>query len=186
MMKRLMTVGLILLMVFSLSGCGGKESAENVVSVTLDALKALDFEKASEYMDDSGVIEDTDDEQEAMIKPIFENLSYKIISSEEKDDKATVTVEITNVDIGKIFAEYMQEALGLVFSGLEESELEVKMVEIWNDLIRAEDAVMATNKVDVNLEKIDDKWKIKSDEEFMNAILGGFVNVVESMGTLGE
>ncbi|MDF2656994.1 MAG: hypothetical protein K0R19_3468, partial [Bacillota bacterium] len=107
-MKKMLSYLLILILVLALVGCGG-ESAEQAVKNTFDAIKSNDRETASKYIDydellnvgESGEasLGEMDEESQEMAELILKHFDYKIISSKEEGDTATVTAEITNVNM---------------------------------------------------------------------------------------
>lgn len=185
--KKILAVLLIVMVLLSMVACGGGETPEKAVSNMLDAVKGLDSETAEKYIDYDTLMGPTEEvteesaEDQVLKKLFFAKLSYEIVSSEETDEGATVTVKITNIDMADVFKNMLQKALPLAFSGLSDEEMEQQISEIFTELISDPDAKMATNTVDVKLEKKDDQWKIELTDELTDAIFGGLLSGMKDM-----
>lgn len=141
-----------------------------------------DDENGGEGDDTASGTEDEDMEIE-MLRLVFQNLSYKIISSDEKGDEATVEAEITNTDMGSVMQELIQRLIVLAFSGIDESEIDAKMMEIMNQEVNKDEIETVTNTVTMNLKKTDGKWKISTDDALADALTGGMMTFAERMGS---
>lgn len=183
-MKKILVSLLSIILVFGLIGCTSEESAEQAVKNTLDAVKSSNIKKASKYINFKELInvgEMNNDESNKMTKLILKNLDYKIISSTENVETATVTTEITNVDMSNILADYMQQAFALAFSGLDEKQLSKKSMEIFAELLNNKDNKTVTTIVDIQLVKKEEGWKVDLSKDLINAIMGGMISATESM-----
>ena len=105
-MKRLAALFLAILMLVSFCGCSSPtKQAEASVNGMFSAFKALDFEKAGNYinLDDMKISKLEADETtnyEMFMKSLFDRLDYTIVSSEEVDSETVnVVVKITAVDM---------------------------------------------------------------------------------------
>ena len=183
--KKIAALLLILTIAFSLAGCGEIQKAETTINQTFKALKELDFETASNYINVDEMMESdnsTDIDSDVFAQNLFGKLEYKIISSEKIDNNTvTVKTEITAVDMKPVLTEYFQKALQYAFANAfadpqpSEEETNKKMEEIFIECISKEDLVMVKTEVDIKVIKTDKKWKIESSDELSNAMLGGVV-----------
>ena len=198
------TLFLVLTMVLSLTGCGESKKAENTVSGMFSALKEANVEKVSEYMSLDGFKSSDEGEDsitantELIIQNMFKQLDYKIISSEKKDDSTVVvSAEITNTDMkpvmGEFFASALQYAFANAFADPQPSEEETnkKMEELLIASVTKPDLATVTNTTDITVIKTEDKsWKIKPDDAFLNALLGGMYEaakeIQDSFENIGE
>ncbi|WP_155928587.1 DUF5105 domain-containing protein [Bacillus sp. UNC41MFS5] len=105
----------------------------------------------------------------------------------EVEKKATVESTIKTVDtkiiLGTIIQEVMQEALAQAFSG-EETDDEAIEKEMTNKLVTGVNepsAKKVTNKVKINLVKVDGDWKVDVDQELLNALTGGLSSVGDDL-----
>ena len=189
-MKKMLSYLLILILVLALVGCGG-ESAEQAVKNTFDAIKSNDRETASKYIDydellnvgESGEasLGEMDEESQEMAELILKHFDYKIISSKEEGETATVTAEITNVNMQTIMASFISEAFSLAFSGLNEEQMAEEMSNKFTELINREDNETVTKTVDIALTKDGNSWKVDMSEEAGDAIFGGMITLAQEM-----
>lgn len=183
-------------MVTMLTGCGEIKKAETTINNTFTALKSLDFETASDYINVDEIMKSEDEENDTMslddnvfMENLFGKLEHEIISS-EKIDKNTVMVKtkITAVDMKPVLGEFFGKALQYAFANAfanpqpSEEETNKKMEEMFIECVSKEDLAMVTNEVDIKVIKVDKKWKIESAEELSNALLGGLAKAAEELG----
>ena len=182
-------------MVTMLAGCGEIKKAETTINNTFTALKTLDFETASEYINVDEIMKSEDEENDVVslddnifMENLFGKLEYEIVSS-EKIDKNTVVVKtkIIAVDMKPVLSEFfgqaLQYAFECAFSSTQPSEEEMnkKMEEMVIECVSKEDLSMVTSEVDIKVIKADKKWKIESSEELSNALLGGLAQAAEEI-----
>lgn len=200
-LKRVAAVMISAAMVMGLSGCNEVEKAENTLNSTMSALQTGDFLTASDYIKNTEVLTsnetfNTYKDNAEFTKAIFTKLSYKI-NSAEKIDSSTVkmNVEITNVNMKNVLSSAISDLFTLAFSNafapaeeqMSDEDMQNKMIELIAEGINAEGAEPLTNTVDVNAVKTDDGWKIDADNTVIDAVTGGLLSAVESMGSaLGE
>ncbi|WP_026575682.1 hypothetical protein [Bacillus sp. UNC438CL73TsuS30] len=90
----------------------------------------------------------------------------------------------TKIVLGKVIQEAMKEALSQAFSGQAPDE-KAQEKEMANKLVKGvsdPSAKKVTNKVKINLVKVDGDWKVEADKELLNALTGGLSSVGEEMG----
>lgn len=178
-------------------------SPEGTVKAYLEAVKNYDKEKIGTFgsasksfskdLSDFTTTSDSkknknkknsDDSGDEIIKMVVENLSYEIVSSEEKDDTATVKVKITNKDYGAQMETYISKIIVYAFSHWDESEKKIEKyyVDQFKNAIKTgyESDATITKEVDVKLKKKDDKWEILENDKLDNAILGNMMEVINS------
>ena len=193
--KKLICLLLVFACIFSLTGCGEIKKAETSVNGLLTAFKNADIESAQKYinLDDLKEADGEEDsitsDTEFLIQNMFKQLDYKIISSEKKDDSTVVvTTEITNTDMKPVMGEFFASALQYAFSNAfadpqpTEEETNKKMEELLIASLTKEDLATVTNTVDITVVKAEDKsWKIKSDDAFLDALLGGLYKATKEL-----
>lgn len=192
-MKKIITIILSITLLFSLSACRSKnETAEEAMNSALTAVKNLDVITANKYFDFKDIIDrdlpvdldvdikDLNKEHLEIAKLLVKNFDFEVLESKEEKDKATVKVDLTNVDMLDLLSQYIQYSIGLAFTEKDQEvideKLQVKMLEI----LDAEDIKLASQEVNISLNKIDGKWKINLDKSAVNAILGGLINIANS------
>lgn len=197
--KKLTGFILSILMLVSLSACGG-QSPDKAVSEYLDALKTYDAETLKNYEDvldsvdknlssflDEKDKDKVDKESQEIAKKILSNLSYEIVSTKDNRDTATVKVKITNKDFGSGMKTFFTDMFAYALSHLDASEdemnkyVEKKLNTMIDDAVKSSTTV--TNEVTVTLNKKDDKWVIKQNDKLSNAILG---NLLDSLNDLSD
>ena len=200
-MKRIKSITaaiLALVLLLSLTGCGEIKKAETAVNGMFTAFKNTDIEAAAKYVDvdEINASEDSSDSisTELVMKTIFNKLDYKIISSEKVDDTTVkVKTEITVTDmkpvLGEFFTNAMQYAFSTAFSNPQPTEEETnkKMEEMFIESASKEDLATVTNEVDITVVKTENnEWKVKSDDTFADALLGGLITAGEELSKAFE
>ncbi|MGN0179538.1 MAG: lipoprotein [Monoglobaceae bacterium] len=196
--KSIIATILALVLLFSLTGCGEIKKAETAVNGMFTAFKNTDIEAAAKYVDvdEINASEDSSDSisTELVMKTIFNKLDYKIISSEKVDDTTVkVKTEITVTDmkpvLGEFFTNAMQYAFSTAFSNPQPTEEETnkKMEEMFIESASKEDLATVTNEVDITVVKTENnEWKVKSDDTFADALLGGLITAGEELSKAFE
>lgn len=196
--KSIIATILALVLLFSLTGCGEIKKAETAVNGMFTAFKNTDIEAAAKYVDvdEINASEDSSDSisTETVMKTIFNKLDYKIISSEKVDDTTVkVKTEITVTDmkpvLGEFFTNAMQYAFSTAFSNPQPTEEETnkKMEEMFIESASKEDLATVTNEVDITVVKTENnEWKVKSDDTFADALLGGLITAGEKLSKAFE
>jgi len=176
-MKKLGSIMLVFVLMFSLVGCGAssmKETPEQAVKSALDAVKGGDSEKSSTYLDYNKLIKKSN--QNAKGGLILRKLEYKVISSSTSGNTATVETKITNIDMNKIMSEYIGQVLNMAFAknkDTTDTTSKDKMGTMLEDLINRTDNKTVTKTVKIKLTKDKNDWKINLDDELKSALLGG-------------
>lgn len=203
-MKKIISMFVVFSMVLSLAACGGSgESAEEAVKNAFAAAQAMDRATVQKYFGDEfleetmgdAVDDATDPEdvvQEELTGKFLKNLSCTVVESVEDGDAATVTAEITNLDLGLIMQEFMGAMIAEVLSGTAETEglttdeTEAKYMAELNTLLEQDTNATVTNTVELTLNKVEGQWKIGLTDELMNSIFGGMMTFAESMNSFGQ
>jgi uncharacterized lipoprotein YehR (DUF1307 family) len=196
--KSIIDTILALVLLLSLTGCGEIKKAETAVNGMFTAFKNTDIEAAAKYVDvdEINASEDSSDSisTELVMKTIFNKLDYKIISSEKVDDttvkvKTDITVTDMKPVLGEFFTNAMQYAFSTAFSNPQPTEEETnkKMEEMFIESASKEDLATVTNEVDITVVKTENnEWKVKSDDTFADALLGGLITAGEELSKAFE
>ncbi|MCI5892742.1 MAG: hypothetical protein MRZ66_05005 [Clostridiales bacterium] len=196
--KSIIATVLALVLLLSLTGCGEIKKAETAVNGMFTAFKNTDIEAAAKYVDvdEINASEDSSDSisTELVMKTIFNKLDYKIISSEKVDDttvkvKTDITVTDMKPVLGEFFTNAMQYAFSTAFSNPQPTEEETnkKMEEMFIESASKEDLATVTNEVDITVVKTENnEWKVKSDDTFADALLGGLITAGEELSKAFE
>ncbi len=189
---RIISALLAIFMLFSLTGCvSNAKKAEKEVSKLMGSVRSFDLNTINSYFNEK-VDEDIDlDDPTAqlILKTIFSNINYNIISSEEVDeDTVNVKTEITAIDMKPILATFLKDALAYAFtnafsSTTSEEDTEKKMAELFTEAIENSEKVEKTVTVDIEVNKdAEGNWKVEAGEAFVDALLGGLVSALEDLG----
>lgn len=190
-MRKIEILLLVLLISLNVACSSSKlETAEQATTNVLAAIKTLDQDTINKYMNYNDLVEQSEaDNNGFQTKKIFENLEYKIVSSDEKENEAIIEVELTNIDMEKVMGDVMKNAIAEVFSQaftseskqLSEEENQQKMNRFLEEAIANNKDSKVTNTVDIKLNKVDGQWKINADELFLNAVTGNMLSVANQI-----
>ncbi len=171
-------IGIIIVAIVLVALVAGKflmpESPSKALDNTLNELKVGTY--AQNIL--SGLADGEDEVNAEMQKLFFEKLEWKILGVQEEGDKATVEIEIKNKDFKTIIGNYMQKALKAAFSGQNISEEE--MTNYLMEELRNEETQIVTNNQSIVLQKQDGKWDVAEEENFVNAVLPGLYEAMNS------
>ena len=151
----------------------------------LTNLRSGNFEKAQEYLSgDETELTDTSLDEEAQ-KLLFEKLSWNIKKVTQEKDKATIVVEIRNKDLQTVVNNYAKRALNAakeaIGSGNTESISEQDFQQYFLEELKNEEIQTTTNEKTINAVKVDNKWKIVSDDDLVSAILPGLEEAINTL-----
>ena len=163
----ILSLGMILV------GCKSKTPTE-VVNAYFTELKNGDSEQAAEFIESNtsqtDEADETDKVMEEALKLYLSKIDAKVLSEEISGDNATVEVEINGPNISNIMGEVIDESLADAFSGKETDEYYISKIF----LEKVESSKSETRSGKVNLIKEGNEWKVKSDDEIVNLILGEY------------
>ena len=147
----------------------------------LTNLRSGNFEKAQEYLSgDETELTDTSLDEEAQ-KLLFEKLSWNIKKVTQEKDKAT----IVNKDFQTVVNNYAKRALNAakeaIGSGNTESISEQDFQQYFLEELKNEEIQTTTNEKTINAVKVDNKWKIVSDDDLVSAILPGLEEAINTL-----
>ncbi len=189
--KRLFVIVLAFVMLLSLVGCGEVEKAETAVNEMFTSFKNLDFEKAQKYVNvnDMTNTDNANENTTLVMQTVFDKLEYEIISSEKIDDSnVIVKTKIIAIDMKPVMGEFFTKAMEYAFSNAfsnpqpSKEETNKKMEEILIECASKPDLDTVSKEIDIKVSKNDDnEWKIKADETFANAILGGLMDATKDL-----
>lgn len=138
-----------------------------------------------------------EDDQSFML--FFKPLNYNIKKVEADFKNASVEVEVSNKDSGKIFQNYFSKIFQLSFSNAlssnySEQDLENELTAFLQEQIESEEIETVTTTITLKLHKNGPVWEPNDDDEnvnqFVNAVLPNFSSAMEgiqsSMGSLEQ
>lgn len=161
--------------------------AKKTVETVLESLKTGDKEMIDKYLNNAeGSIADQDD----TFILFFKGLNYTTKKVEGDFKTASVEMEISNKDTGKIFQNYFakayQLALSNAFSGnYSEESLTNDLKTYLEEQVNSDEVETITNTITIRLEKSENEWKLVDDDEnvnqFVDAVLPNFTQIVEQL-----
>lgn len=179
--KKLSSLLLAIAMIIAFTGCSSVQKADKVVSNTFDALKTLDFETSSKYLDLEAMQigdEESGLSTQLIASTLFGKLNYEIVSTEEVDkEHVTVKTKITAIELEPFMQAFIESVLKKSFENLKQAELTEEQVkkqyeELFAETAKNPNLAMKTQEVDIKVVKKDGKWIIEPDEAFTMALLG--------------
>ena len=179
-MKRIVTILLSAVMLFSLAACGTKrESAQSVAENAIKAVQKFDDEQMQKYWGTSSVSTDSSEISNLdaeCIKAMFSNLTYEVVSSKESETTAVVNVKFANIDLAKAFSDAFSAAIAKAmqnaFGGADYDESTIMSEEMIN-AIKSGNYDKVTKEASINLVLKDDAWVIDTEckDAVFNAML---------------
>lgn len=189
--KRVLSIIMVMALMLSITGCGEVEKAKKSVDEMFVAFETANMETMNKYISSDelasmDLLSDDAKEQE-FIQLMFSKLSHTIISAEEADENTIVVkTEVTTIDMGLVFQEWMQESMKMAFDGafsgeaFSEEEYNAKVEGKLLEILKKEDIKTVTNTVDIKYVKTDGNWEIQTDDQLLDALLGGLVTFMDS------
>jgi len=175
-MKKILT---ILILILLISGCGDISNTPiKQVEGFFNKYQILDQDVLND-LDDviesrGNFSEENKQKYREIIKKQYKNLTYQIKEEIVNAYVATVITEITVLDFSKILAEaqnHKQDNPEMFFDANGEYDEQLYYSYVISKIEQAEDKVKYT--LEINLSKIDDKWKIDAiDSDTEDKILG--------------
>ena len=184
-------LALLMIMLFipmMLTGCKS-ETPTDVVNTYFSSIKKSDSKEAQKLIEDTisdeilneetGTTSTQDETSETSkkedgqkldesLKMYLSKIDAKVLSEKVNEDKATVKVEIKAPNYSNLLLAVMEESIADTFNGKE-----VKQAEVEKNLEeKIKSSKAETRSGQINLTKKDNEWKIKSDENITNLLLG--------------
>ncbi|KHS56336.1 MULTISPECIES: DUF4878 domain-containing protein [Terrisporobacter] len=184
-------LALLMIMLFipmMLTGCKS-ETPTDVVNTYFSSIKKSDSKEAQKLIEDTisdeilneetGTTSTQDETSETSkkedgqkldesLKMYLSKIDAKVLSEKVNEDKAIVKVEIKAPNYSNLLLAVMEESIADTFNGKE-----VKQADVEKNLEeKIKSSKAETRSGQINLTKKDNEWKIKSDENITNLLLG--------------
>ena len=199
---------LVLSLLLGLAACGARNTAQETTDKGLEDLRDWNVLALPQYWNTDGLsLEDLEsfgqvsqdleslglslEDVAGLAGPMTRHLSWQVISAQEDAaaGTATVTVELTNLDMAPILGQFLQtalgDALGSAFLSQDQQptqeELLQQYLQTLTDLLNQEDLDTKTTTVDVSLTLVDGQWKITLDEALLDALSGGLLSLGDAL-----
>ena len=184
-MKKLL---LGMLMLLCLVSCGS--GPNDTVSKFINNIKAGKPKEAAKYAIDDGFegnleMTYTNKTQELLFKTLLKNLEYKIIGTEKQDNDTTiVTVEVTNLDVQKVFLKVFQKMSQEVFANKDSKPLSAE--ERFKQELEEKDKPKTKNTTKFVVKKTPQGEKVVVTAENIDVLLGKLNTTLLNLGNLGK
>ena len=184
-MKKLL---LGMLMLLCLVSCGS--GPNDTVSKFINNIKAGKPKEAAKYAIDDGFegnleMTYTNKTQELLFKTLLKNLEYKIIGTEKQDNDTTiVTVEVTNLDVHKVFFKVFQKMSQEVFTNKDSKPLSAE--ERFKQELEEKDKPKTKNTTKFVVKKTPQGEKVVVTAENIDVLLGKLNTTLLNLGNLGK
>ena len=174
-------------MLLCIVSCGS--GPDKTVSKFIESVKAEKMKEAAKYAIDDSFEGNLDVKynnkfQELLFKTLLKNLEYKIIKTEKQDNETTiVTVEVTNVDVEKIFLQVFKKMTQETFSGNGSHLMSVD--DRFKEELEAKDKPKTKNLTKFVVKKTANGEKIVLTAENIDILLGKLNTTLSNLNTLG-
>ena len=174
-------------MLLCIVSCGS--GPDKTVSKFIDSVKAEKMKEAAKYTIDDSFEGNLDVKynnkiQELLFKTLLKNLEYKIVKTEKQDNETTiVTVEVTNVDVEKIFLQVFKKMTQETFSGNGSHSMSVD--DRFKEELEAKDKPKTKNLTKFVVKKTANGEKIVLTAENIDVLLGKLNTTLSNLNTLG-
>ncbi|MBP5750944.1 MAG: DUF4878 domain-containing protein [Firmicutes bacterium] len=196
-MKKILALLLVFSLVFGMAACSSGPKPEDTVKKFFDAMKAFDFETMSACCEDGFDAEDMLSEEEEdltglldYLKENAKGLTYKIGSSEVKDDKAKVDVSVEYTDTSQVVGEALGTYITALFTAMfsedaSEEELEKAFTEGLANAIETKETTRLTEDYTLDLVLSGEEWKLTNvPEEMANVMMGNLTHAFDNLEDL--
>jgi len=173
---------LIIIIFFICAGCSLSYSPEEVVTNYLDTIKKGDYEESKKFIyvsqdsDDFFSNNDNDAEKTEMRNEILGKISYKVLSSKISGDTASVDIEITSVDLSRIFSKAISELMPLAFASAfdksKNANTNVMLEQYMKNSINDPNVLMTSTNTKLELKKVNDAWLLVANDDLLNSLTG--------------
>ena len=174
-------------MLLCIVSCGS--GPDKTVSKFIESVKAEKMKEAAKYAIDDSFEGNLDVKynnkiQELLFKTLLKNLEYKIVKTEKQDNETTiVTVEVTNVDVEKIFLQVFKKMTQETFSGNGSHSMSVD--DRFKEELEAKDKPKTKNLTKFVVKKTANGEKIVLTAENIDILLGKLNTTLSNLNTLG-
>ena len=195
-MKKVLSIVLVLVMVFSLAACGGPKPEDTVKSFC-ESMKAFDFEGmnavlADKLSEDEVINEEIEEELPGLIdymKSCSSLMTYTVGKAGVNGDTAVVPVEFKFRDTTEVVKAAMQKMFTMLFkmmfsgegSEMTEEEEAKLLSELFMETAPTE-LPETTASVNFNLQKVDKEWKVtEMTDDMVNVLTCNMVKAMENL-----
>jgi len=173
-MKKIKLLILSAIIMILISGCASKD-VKLVVEKCFNQYQAGNILGAEKFITDIPKGENMmglKQEDLVLYSKAFSKLEYNISDISVSDDKADVSINLKVKNLSEVNGKLIDEIFRLAMVDNKSGwDIEAEMPLLYERFL--DDAGMIEENISINLEKIDNEWKIKSSMDLKNALTGG-------------
>jgi uncharacterized protein YcfL len=181
----LFPVLLLLFALFSLTGCS-KDTPQRAVKRELGLIRKLDentikaFISYEDMMNSNSSTSDVGTETTNAVKLFFQDFDYKIKSTSINDNKASVHVEITNLDTHALAKDVCLALVQKSTGSSSQQEMSLNSYfALLGDLLSENSYPLVTRPADISLLKTEDGWMIQNTDQLEDDLVSGFISYLK-------
>ncbi|RRD28859.1 DUF5105 domain-containing protein [Fusobacterium canifelinum] len=121
------------------------------------------------------------DEGSKKMAEIISKATYTVNKVEEKGDNSELNVTIKAVNLGKYINEYVAaatEKYGVNVSADKQEEFNKFSVDYFSNIVNDKNVEYVETEVNVQMQKMEDGWRITNPNDIVSATLGGAGNLI--------
>lgn len=169
-------------------------SASEVLSIQLNALKALTPQEWHTYLsiEDVFATYNTDHYQlidEAFITQLAASFDYEILRCSENGDTAAAVVRISSIDMTSILSSYKEKLLSYAATSRsirdDDATFSNETSRLLLEAIRANESIASTD-VDLTFYNNGTSWIVYFDDAFTNAVMGDMEKAINTFNSISE
>lgn len=189
-----------------LSGCQNQLSPKDTVTAYFNAVKSMnlatiaslstndtssDFQSMIEHANSSATSSDLQT-QKTLYKAIFQRIDGQMEGDPVVNgNNASVKVKITAPDSKKILQNVISAEITKAFanalnSSASSQDISSEITSQFQSQISQKDVNLATTEINLQLEKQNDKWKIKTTDNLIDAMTGGMLSYAKNLSSLSS
>lgn len=190
-MKRVVSWGIALCLLFAIAGCGKSASpeAEACVRAYFDAFSQADFEVLDQTLNlkEHFYVKEKSEETDQIMQAIGKKISYEILSSASTgEESAEVVVNLTMPTLSTVINQFVDEYIGVLMKNAlngenAQSDEELRPVLLAMLCDRIQESETKTEKITIPLERKDGIWYIKTDDQLLDQLTGDAVSTLRDV-----
>ena len=121
------------------------------------------------------------DEGSKKMAEIISKATFKVNKVEEKGDNSELNVTVKAINLGKYVNEYVAavtEKYGENIPADKQEEFDKFSVDFFSNIVNDKNVEYVETEVNVQMQKMEDGWRITNPNELVAAILGGAASLI--------
>ena len=179
-MKKSRSIFIILLvLIFTVTGCGKKSNPEDIVTECFNNIQQGQFNQIGKYMagyseEDTNII----GEGNELFNDALKKMEYEILETNVEEKTAVVKTKVTILDMLDLNSQIMRLLVEGIIGGqdIESKEFREKLKED----IDLDSLEKITSEIDIELQEGESQWLIVGGETFLDAITGNMLKAIQS------